>query len=297
MSMTRIKKIQEIVGVVADGYLGKDTAKAILNYMGIIPVGNTLTDFAKQIQKGVGLTGKDIDGAIGPQTLTKIEDYLSYKLIPLSAGTSLVISNLSLDKIIEFEISSPSTYTNKYRNPIWPGGESGVTIGIGYDLGYNTLSDFKNTWGNYISAADITLLSKVIGLKGYAAKNKLATVKQVDIPFETAKSIFYLYTLGRYAKYVRTIYPKAHLLPPDAQGALLSLVFNRGYSLNGNSRSEMKNIQNYIEPQNLTKIASEIRSMKRLWPTVKGLLARRETEAVMIENADFRILRENQILV
>jgi hypothetical protein len=297
MSMTRIKKIQEIIGVVADGYLGKDTAKAILIYMDIVPVGNTLSDYAKQIQKNLGLTGKDVDGAIGPQTLTKIEDYLSTKLIPLSAGTSLIISNLALDKIIEFEISSPSTYTSKYRNPTWPGGESGVTIGIGYDLGYNTVSDFRNTWGNYISASDLNLLSKVVGLKGNAAKNKLSSVKQVDIPFETAKSIFYLYTLGRYAKYVRNIYPKAHQLPPDAQGALLSLVFNRGYSLTGDSRREMKNIQNFIDPQNLSKIANEIRSMKRLWPNVKGLIARRETEALLVEDADFRILRENQINV
>lgn len=114
---------------------------------------------------------------------------------------------------------------------------------------------------------------------------------------ETAKSIFYLYTLGRYAKYVRIIYPKAYQLPPDAQGALLSLVFNRGYSLNGDTRREMKNIQNYIESKNLAKIANEIRSMKRLWPNVKGLIARRETEAVLVENADFRILREHQILV
>lgn len=297
MSMLRIKKIQEIVGVTADGFLGKNTAKAILNYMEITPEGKYYSDYAKQIQKNLGLTGRDVDGVIGPQTLTKIEDYLSFKLIPLIAGTSLVISNLALDKIIEFEISSPSTYTSKYRNPIWPGGDSGVTIGIGYDLGYNTLSDFKNTWGNYLSASDVQLLSKVIGIKGNAAKNKLSTIKHVDIPFETAKSIFYLYTLGRYAKYVRNIYPRAHQLPPDAQGALLSLVFNRGYSLNGDSRREMKNIQNYIDSKNLSKIAAEIRSMKRLWPRINGLLARRETEALLVENADFRIMREEQIAV
>ncbi len=297
MSMTRIKRIQTAVGVEADGYLGKNTAKAILEYMEIVPIGTYLSDFAKQIQKNLGLSGSDVDGVIGPQTLTKIEDYLSYKLIPLIAGTSLVISNAALDKIIEFEISSPSTYNSKYRNPIWPGGESGVTIGIGYDLGYNTLSDFRNTWGNYISSADLSLISKVIGLKGQSAKNKLSTVKQVDIPFETAKVIFYQYTLGRYARYVRKIYPKAHQLPPDAQGALLSLVFNRGYSLNGDTRREMKNIQSYIDNKNLSKIAEEIRSMKRLWPNVRGLLLRREAEAILVENADFRILRENQIIV
>ena len=297
MSMTRIKKIQSIVAVGAEGYFGQQTAKASLEYMDIIPVGNSLIDFVKQIQKALGLSGGDVDGVIGPQTLTKIEDYLSFKLIPLNAGTSLIISTLALDKIIEFEISSPSVYNSRYRNPIWPGGESGVTIGIGYDLGYNTLSDFKNTWGNYISPSDLLQLSKVIGLKGNSAKNKLSTVKPIDIPFDIAKIIFYQYTLGRYAKYVRNIYPKAHQLPPDAQGALLSLVFNRGYSLSGDTRREMKNIQDYIESKDLSRIAYQIRSMKRLWPTVNGLLIRRESEAILVENAGFGILREDQIAV
>lgn len=88
-----------------------------------------------------------------------------------------------------------------------------------------------------------------------------------------------------------------HLLPPDAQGALLSLVFNRGSSLSGSTRKEMKNIQAYVESKNLQKIADEIRSMKRLWSNLNGLLERREVEASLVENATFNILKDDQILV
>ncbi len=297
MSVVRIKKIQETVGADADGFFGKNTAIAILKYIGAVPEGNTLIEYVRQIQKILGLTGRDVDGVLGPQTLTKLEDYLSQKLISLPAGTSLIISNISLNKIIEFEISSPAAYNSKYKNPIWPAVESGITIGIGYDLGYVGVTEFRNTWKNFIPDADVQTLSKVVGLKGNAAKNKLAQVKHVVVPYDAARSVFYQFTLSKYAKLVRNIYPKAHLLPPDAQGALLSLVFNRGSSLDGDRRKEMKNIQKYIDPQNLSKIAAEIRAMKRLWPNVNGLLRRREDEALLVENATFRILREEQILV
>lgn len=297
MSAMRIKKIQEIVGAEVDGYFGRLTAMAILLYLNQTIEGDTYTELVKQIQRLLGLKGKDVDGVIGPQTLTKLDDYFSNTLISLPSGASLIISNHSLDKIIQFEISSPSVYRNKYQNPIWPAVESGITIGIGYDLGYVTKSEFKSTWKHFLPETDLKALENVVGLKGNSAKNKLAQVKHVTINYESAKSVFYQFTLGKYAKLVRNIYPKAHLLPPDAQGALLSLVFNRGSSLTGSTRTEMKNIQNHVESKNLSKIAQEIRSMKRLWPNIKGLLSRREEEAILVENANFRILREEQIIV
>lgn len=297
MSVVRIKNIQEIVGATADGFFGKFTAIAILNYIGISPQGDTIQDYIKQIQKAIGLSGRDADGVLGPQTLTKLEDYISSKLVSLPTGTFLIISSDTLNKIIEFEISSVAMYNNKYKNPVWPGGESGITIGIGYDLGYVTAAEFKNVWENYIPENVVQSLSKVVGLKGNAAKNKLQSVKNEIVPYEAARDVFYLNTLNKYAKQVRSIYPKAHLLPPDAQGALLSLVFNRGNSTTGETRKEMKNIQAHVESQNLQKIADEIRAMKRLWPNINGLLKRRETEAALVENASFRILKEDQIIV
>lgn len=297
MSAIRIKNIQETIGATADGFFGKMTAIAVLNYIGAVPQGSTLQDYIKQIQKAMGLSGRDADGVLGPQTLTKLEDFLSSRLVTLPAGAYLIISNATLSKIIEFEISSTAQYNNKYKNPVWPGGASGITIGIGYDLGYVTAAEFKNVWKNYISENVVQSLTKVVGLKGDAAKNKLHLVKTEIIPYEAARDVFYLNTLSKYAKQVRNIYPKAHLLPPDAQGALLSLVFNRGSSLSGDTRREMKNIQAYVESQNLQKIADEIRAMKRLWPNVNGLLKRREAEAALVENASFRILKDDQIAV
>ncbi|MBK6633959.1 MAG: hypothetical protein IPH68_00815 [Chitinophagaceae bacterium] len=51
----------------------------------------------------------------------------------------------------------------------------------------------------------------------------------------------------------------------------------------------MKNIVKLADKADLKGIAAEIRSMKRLWtsPETKGLLIRRENEAVLVENAGF----------
>jgi hypothetical protein len=36
------------------------------------------------------------------------------------------------------EVTSQSVYNKKYTSPIMPGGDSGVTFGLGTDLGYIT---------------------------------------------------------------------------------------------------------------------------------------------------------------
>jgi hypothetical protein len=71
----------------------------------------------------------------------------------------------------------------------------------------------------------------------------------------------------------------------------VSLVFNRGTSLSGTTRKEMKEIQNILnraDDSNLSKsqrteilseVEGQILSMKRLWPPGSGLIKRRQSEA------------------
>jgi GH24 family phage-related lysozyme (muramidase) len=64
---------------------------------------------------------------------------------------------------------------------------------------------------------------------------------------------------------------------------MVSLVFNRGTSLKGSSRSEMLELKNIIASEkNYEKMASLFRSMKRLWDKNSGLVGRREREAELI---------------
>jgi hypothetical protein len=48
------------------------------------------------------------------------------------------LSKPAIDYIISYEVTSPNVYNKKYTSPIRPDGKSGITIGIGTDLGYTT---------------------------------------------------------------------------------------------------------------------------------------------------------------
>jgi GH24 family phage-related lysozyme (muramidase) len=63
------------------------------------------------------------------------------------------------------------------------------------------------------------------------------------------------------------------------------LIFNRGASLKGERRLEMRNIRSLIAKKDYSNIAKEIRKMKRIWvgKNLDGLIKRREDEAVLIE--------------
>ena len=85
-------------------------------------------------------------------------------------------------------------------------------------------------------------------------------------------------------------FPGLEKLPADAQGALVSLVYNRGTSMvdkpGEDRRKEMRAIRDAVEEQDLQEIADQLRSMKRLWAGkgLDGLLARREAEAELVES-------------
>ena len=76
-------------------------------------------------------------------------------------------------------------------------------------------------------------------------------------------------------------------MPPDAQGALVSLVFNRGPGMDGDRRREMRAVRDAVARKDLREIAGQIRAMKRLWEGqgLDGLLRRRDAEADLVESA------------
>ncbi len=189
--------------------------------------------------------------------------------------------------LIEFEISSDSYYRRKLSVPVWPGGASGVTIGIGYDLGYNTAKQIEKEWAGKISDAVLQELKGVSGITGIDAREAAGRLQAlgIKIPLEAAKEVFFRSTLPRYAEQTRKAYPGIEKLPHDAQAALLSLIYNRGPGKRGSRRREMKAIEALVINKSLGEIAGQIRSMKRLWAGrgLAGLLKRRDREAAMVE--------------
>lgn len=196
------------------------------------------------------------------------------------------ISKAAFDLIVAEEVSSQKAYEKLYRHTEWPGASSGVTIGIGYDVGYSTPTRLKADWAGQIPDTMIAALSSACGITGAAAKPLAARLRsQVDIPWAAALHVFENVDMPRWTATVRAKLPNTELLSPDCLGALVSLAYNRGPSFDraGDRYREMRAIKAHMAAKIFRAIPDEFRSMRRLWPALKGLRDRREREARLFE--------------
>jgi len=205
-----------------------------------------------------------------------------------------MLSKKSLDLILEFEVGGGENYYNKFlKNPTWPGEQSGVTIGVGYDLGYVNKTEFSEDWKD-LPKEIFDRLYKVVGIKGYNAKNLIRGLRDISIPWELSLQVFNNKTVTKFYNLTQNTFPNFDNLPEDAKGGLVSLVFNRGSALEGDRRREMKLIRDGMklvsvyDQKALTFIANQIRNMKRIWAggsIEKGMSRRRDAEAKLIEDS------------
>tara|TARA_R110000796_G_scaffold89553_1_gene193039 strand:+ start:1883 stop:3316 length:1434 start_codon:yes stop_codon:yes gene_type:complete len=247
---------------------GEVTSSVLLNTLGRVP------------SKGIG------GSATGP--------------IPgvTTTGTSPtpLLSEKAYKLILDFEVGGGANYYNRFLSrPSWPGVQSGVTIGVGYDLGYYNKSQFAADWKGRIDSGDYARLEKTVGLTKSAAKNAIGSVKDIVIPWSVAEQVYINRTIPVQVARTKRTFPrsiqnggKSGRLNADAFGALVSLVFNRGGSLSSSSsRLEMRNIHeallgNIPVTDIYTYISEELSKMKRIWPSVPGLQRRRDAEAALV---------------
>lgn len=187
------------------------------------------------------------------------------------------------------EFAGDKRYYNRFcSRPLYAGGDSGVTIGIGYDLGYHTRAEIRKDWGGKVSANHIAFFLTCAGVKGERSR-RLITVeaRRLTIPYETAIDVFMTSSLPKFTEKTKQIYPNLPNLNETTQAVLIGLVYNRGSSLVGDRRIEMRELVEHTNNADYIAIADTIERMKRLWvgTTVSGLVARREYEAEKIRNS------------
>jgi GH24 family phage-related lysozyme (muramidase) len=188
------------------------------------------------------------------------------------------ISDLGIKSIIGWECDGEAGYNH---SPEWPGEQSGVTIGIGYDLGQTPANEITQAWRTYVSAQDLEILVGLSGITGERAQEILPHVRHLKFTWQTAEKVFLESTLPIH--YLRTlrIYPQVIDLHGHCAGALTSLVFNRGPKLTGTDgrRVEMAEIQKLLQQNDLQAIPEQFEKMRRLWSPKSGLYRRRKEEA------------------
>lgn len=182
-------------------------------------------------------------------------------------------------------------YEQVTRWPHYPGGDSGITIGAGFDLRFNTKSDFLASWGGVLSPEIVDTLLSDIGRQGTRERAEELRDAGVTVPFGSAWMVFIGTTLPNFYQITESIYPSLSRLPDFCRSVLVSLVFNRGPRLTGDSRREMTEIRDILlladddaldkeqKKAKLDGIEDALLAMKRLWDPRSGLISRRQNEA------------------
>jgi uncharacterized protein (TIGR02594 family) len=208
--------------------------------------------------------------------------------MPEIAGSATGISKDAIELIVHAEVSSEAQYNKIYHKPVWPKGASGVTIGIGYDIGYATAAKLREDWKGLIPDSVIDQLQRAVGVKRAPASNLARELANagVSIPWAAAMSVFLKRDMPRWIATVEKALPNTAKLSDRSLGALVSLAYNRGpsFSAVGDRYREMNNIKRHMANQDFAKIPAEFISMQRLWPTLRGLQTRRAAEAELFKS-------------
>jgi len=161
--------------------------------------------------------------------------------------------------------------------PYWPGGESGVTLDPGFDLGYTTEEKLRGYYKGIFTAEGLTLLVKCLGVKGDKAAGLLINKPLLALTITRAQADgVFPWIADSYWEQACTRFPTLRGAPGCVQAAVLSLCYNRGAS--------NKDLNVLLEPMKglyWTKVADTIGAMQQDHK-LEGIRKRRRQEAEYI---------------
>jgi hypothetical protein len=245
---------------------------------------------AQNLMNRIGMLLED-DGIFGETTRAAVResqklahldptgriDQATWVWLDAQAEPSADIATKAVSFIARAEVGSRPYYERHASRPIFPGAESGITIGVGYDLRFHTVDSFRADWGSVLSEVEVNTLLPFVGRSGSEEASR--QLDRVLIPWRYAWIVFTQRSLPVYIGRTRAAFTAFNELPPLCRGVLVSLVYNRGAQMNGESRTEMRTIRDALYRGEYSRIPEAILSMKRLWPNHAGLRLRRDREA------------------
>lgn len=210
-----------------------------------------------------------------------VADVLPLPSTPPVQAVAPSVSPAGVDLIVRWEVTSPAYYARRLEWPIWPGGASGVTWGIGYDGGHQTTRTIEQDWSAH---AHLPRLAATSGIAGERARHVAAGMRDVRTPYAYAHRVFADASLPAYHAGARRAYGTAlDAAPQGVIDALVSVQYNRGGAMTGDRNREKRVIRDECLPRgDAACVATQIRSMCRLWrgtPNGNGLCGRRDDEA------------------
>jgi hypothetical protein len=234
-----------------------------------------------------------------PQNINDGTSALTESPKPGPVGTySAIVWDLKVSKnyVIPTQaqvLSQASRFLTKWESvdetPNWPGGDSGVTWGVGWDSGQHTIAQLKSDWADLGDSA-LKRLQITIGLSGPAAEARIVDVEDIQIPTDISLNVFELKTLPSFYDLTSQTFPGLQGMPAEVQVALISLVYNRGGKLGKDTlvmdnRWEMRQIRRAVRQNDLLEIYYSLGNMVRIWKGTdieRGMKSRRHAEQTLI---------------
>jgi GH24 family phage-related lysozyme (muramidase) len=211
-----------------------------------------------------------------------------------SRPSKLKISERASQLIVTAEVTSPKVYTKRYQGAIWPKGQSGVTVGIGYDIGHTVPEQLLRDWKPFVPHEVLDRLMIGCEATGEEAQLLLEALRDVKISWDIAYRQFTAQQLPREIGLAERTLPNFAELPLDCRGAIVSLTYNRGTAgfqaapldEPEGRRKEMKAVYDMMAARDFAAIPDQFMAMRRLWedkPGMAGVVLRREAEAALFQ--------------
>ena len=260
------------------------TLQTYLNRVGAMLIADG--DFGKATERGVRYAQDSADMASTGTADDQLWVWLESQKEPFIPLATNGVAFIALE-----ETGGLDYYNTVTRWPHFPGYASGITIGVGFDLRFNSEATFRKLWSEHLPPKIIDELSKDIGKAGTKRRVRELKYLNIEIPFKAAWPVFTGKTLPYFNSATQSIFPSLERLPEICRSVLVSIVFNRGTALAGSRRKEMRNIRDLLveaddlkihKPKRkmiLSDVEDEIVAMKRLWDSASGVYKRRQAEA------------------
>ncbi len=233
--------------------------------------GGKTQDAVKTFQQNQGL---DVTGVVEGETWKALEPFLEKVHGPLLALIKKLLKSFvgDLDWVHDQEGHIGRAY--------WPGGQSGVTLDPGVDLGYADPDLVEKLYQPLLSDEQWQAVTQVFGTRAGEAREalgddpvlrtiKMGRVQAEEILPHAAKPYW-----DRIAKRFATLKQEDTL--PAVQTVLLSLAYNRGP---GNGALDV--LKQPLEEQDWAEVASIVGNMQQDHP-LKGIRKRRQWESRLI---------------
>ncbi len=185
--------------------------------------------------------------------------------------------------IARAEIGSRAAYDRLAARPHWPGGASGITLGMGCDLRFLSPTAFQRLWGPHLGREALARLALCLGRRG--STSVAAALADIRVPYAAAWEVLCTHTLPPRVRACRRLFRGFDDLPDGARTALVSLVVNRGAALGQEGdagRAAMRALARDLDEGRAgPELARHFEAMMKLWPEVPGLQRRRFEEAAL----------------